>query len=340
MGYQAALMAPTEALAKQHYNNIKKAVKQHINQKLNIDVEYVSGTTKKKDKQRIYEKCQDTHGNTIVVGTHCVADIPFGNLRLAVIDEQQKFGVQTRGKLSACKCNPLTIFLTATPIPRTMGHILCGDIPTTHIDTRIGATKPTSIVVDERKNSSYQRSKIQKYITKHIIDNKKQAFVVVSAVEDSLQDLSIMSTKSVVQFLCNFIHTNYIGVLHGNLTKQQQEEEITRFRNKDTKILVCTSIVEVGIHIPDATLVVIWNAERFGASQLHQIRGRVGREPTNPGTCLFVIGKNTQNKQAIQRVFNTAKSKQGMIVALHDAVKRGPGCTHTHGNIQKGYNIW
>ena len=311
--YQAVMMAPTEILAKQHYELALKIFK---NTKINI--QFLTGKTKTKDKKSIKENLEN--GNIdFLIGTHSLfqKDILFKNLGLAVIDEQHKFGVEQRIKLSnkgGKNCDIL--LMSATPIPRTLIMTIYGDMDVSRL-----IEKPKN-----RKNIitlSKPEEKVEEVIKfiKSQIEIKNQIFWVCPLIEESKKLDYSAAVKKYNTLLKKF--KNRVGLVHGNLSKEEKNEVLNKFLTKKIDILVSTTVIEVGIDFPEANVIVIENSNKFGLSQLHQLRGRVGRGRVQ-GTCILLYKKNL-SENAKKRIKILKSTNDGFVIAEKDMRLRGFG---------------
>ncbi len=266
-GFQAAMMAPTEILATQHYESFKKLFRE-----CNINIELLTGSTTAKEKKRIKSQLIDGEID-FVVGTHALIqnDIEFKNLALVVTDEQHRFGVEQRAHLATKGHNTHLMVMSATPIPRTLALIIYGDLDISILnELPPGRQKIRTDVVD----STYHE-RIYNFIKKEV-DAGHQAYIVCSLVEEGENDL--IPAKEYAEMLQTTAFKDYkIGLLNGRMKPKQKDEVMRAFSEKEVDILVSTTVIEVGVDVPNATIIMIENAERFGLSQLHQLRGRVGR---------------------------------------------------------------
>ncbi len=311
--YQCALMAPTEILAKQHFNLAKKIFK-HLDYK----IDFLSGKTEIKKRKDILHSIQVGKTN-LIVGTHSLFQkkIIFENLGLVIIDEQHKFGVKQRSDLArkgGTNCDVL--LMSATPIPRTMMMSLYGDMDISKItDKPLGRKKIITLSKPESK-----MNELWPYIKK-MIENDNQIFWVCPLIEESsLLDYSSVKKKFEI---INKKFPNTVGLIHGALRKEEKEKILKKFLNKELLILVSTTVIEVGIDFPNANLIIIENANKFGLAQLHQLRGRVGRG-LKQGTCLLLF-KNQLSKNAIKRIKILKTSDDGFFIAEEDLKLRGFG---------------
>ena len=312
-GYQGALLVPTLVLATQHYESIKEMFK-----KYNVNACLITGNTTAKEKKRILAEVKNGDVD-ILIGTHALIedDVEFKNLGLVVTDEQHRFGVRQRQKAADKGYNPHTLVMSATPIPRTLAIILYGDLDISVVDQMpVGRLPIKNAVVD----TSY-REKAYKFI-KNQIDMGRQAYVICPMVEEN-EDLDIENVTDYGAKLKQIYGAEVcVEVLHGKMKGKKKDEIMERFTKGDIQILVSTTVVEVGINVPNATVMMIENAERFGLAQLHQLRGRVGRG-NEQSYSIFVIGNNSE--QARERLDILSKSNDGFEIAAKDLELRGPG---------------
>ncbi|MGL4502732.1 MAG: ATP-dependent DNA helicase RecG, partial [Planktothrix sp.] len=267
-GYQAALMAPTEVLAEQHYRKLVEWFNL-----MHLPVELLTGSTKVAKRRQIHAHLE-TGELPVLVGTHALIQdkVNFHRLGLVVIDEQHRFGVQQRARLQQKGESPHVLTMTATPIPRTLALTLHGDLDVSQIDELPPGRQPiqTTILTGKQRRDAYDL--IQREVAKG-----RQVYVVLPLIEES-EKLDVKSAVEEHQKLQSKIFPEFkIGLLHGRMSSAEKDQAITLFRDKETQILVSTTVVEVGVDVPNATVMLIENAERFGLSQVHQLRGRVGR---------------------------------------------------------------
>ena len=310
-GYQAAIMAPTEILAQQHYNNLVNWLTP-----LGLKVELLIGSIGK--KQRTISETNIRNGQAhIAVGTHALIQdsVDFANLGAVVIDEQHRFGVKQRLALRKKSQNPQILTMTATPIPRTLAITMNGDLDLTIIDVLPKGRKP---IITEMVNS---RRQIASLIRKEV-DAGRQAYIVYPLIEES-ETLSAKAATIEKEKWQNEIFPEYkIGLLHGKLKNDEKDDVMEKFKNKEYDILVSTTVVEVGVDVPNATVIVIENAERFGLSQLHQLRGRVGRSDLQ-SYCL--LSSSTKSQETRARLNIMTETNDGFVIAEQDLQIRGPG---------------
>lgn len=313
-GYQACILAPTEILAEQHYATIKRMLGE-----LPVRVELLTGSTKQKERTPLFESLE-SGGVDILVGTHAVLEdnVLFYNLGLVVIDEQHRFGVAQRAKMWAKNSIPPHILvMTATPIPRTLAMTLYGDLDVSVIDELPPGRKPisTSHIFRNRADSMYS------FIHKQLQEGR-QAYVVYPLIKEN-EKLDLKSLEDGYTHLCNVFCDYSLGKLHGKMKPKEKDEEMRRFASGETRILVSTTVIEVGVDVPNASVMVIENAERFGLSQLHQLRGRVGRGASQ-SYCILVTDYKLSEETRKRMEIMTA-SNDGFEIAEADLKLRGPG---------------
>ena len=310
-GYQSAIMAPTEILAQQHYNNMSKWLAP-----LGIRLELFLGSIGK--KQRKIAETNLRNGQVdIAIGTHALIqeNIEFANLGAVVIDEQHRIGVKQRLALRKKSQNPQILTMTATPIPRTLAITLNGDLDLTIIDELPKGRKPiiTSITTSKKQITDLIRREVnegrQAYIVYPLIDESETL-----SAKAATQEKEIWETEVFPEFK--------IGLLHGKLKNSEKDEVMEKFKNKEFDILVSTTVVEVGVDVPNATVIVIESAERFGLSQLHQLRGRVGR---NDLQSYCILSSNTKSQDTRARLEIMTQTNDGFVIAEKDLQIRGPG---------------
>ncbi len=312
-GYQAAIMAPTDVLASQHFESFKK-----IFDKLNIKCVFLSGNQKAKEKRENYALIQSGEAK-IIIGTHAIIQdkVIFKNLGTVIIDEQHRFGVKQREILSKKGQNPHTLVMTATPIPRTLALILYSDLDISIIDKLPpGRQKIDTIYV----NSTYY-PRIYNFIKKNA-DEKKQSYIICPMIEEN-EKTELKAVLSYTEKLKNEIFTNYsVECIHGKMKNTEKQNIMDKFYKGEIDILISTTVIEVGINVSNATIMIIENAERFGISQLHQLRGRVGRGSEKSYCVLVSDSKNNQSKQRLQTM---VKYSDGFILSEKDLELRGTG---------------
>ncbi len=311
-GFQSALMAPTEILARQHYETLCNLTKG-----TGINVELLTGSLTPKQKKLVKERLKDGTSH-LAVGTHALLtdDTEFQNLALIVTDEQHRFGVRQRGALTSKGNNPHTLVMSATPIPRTLSLIIYGDLDVSIIDELPkGRQKISTYAVD----TAYHK-RLYAFIKKHL-DSGLQAYIVCPAVEEGEGD--VMSATDYAEELQKKEFADYkVGLLHGKMKSKDKEAVMTSFASGETQLLVSTTVIEVGVDVPNAAVMIIENADRFGLSQLHQLRGRVGRGSAK-SYCVLVSDNMSESTRA--RLDIMCKTNDGFAIADKDLELRGPG---------------
>ena len=308
-GYQSALMAPTEILAEQHYKSLKK-----ILDKFNINVALLTGSMKKSEKDAVIENLVNGNIN-LVIGTHALISegVNFKNLGLVVTDEQHRFGVGQRNTLRDKGLTPDVLYLSATPIPRTYALTIYGDLDISIIKTKPNGRKEIITKVETEKN-------IKNVLYKMLEELKSghQIYVVSPLIENNEEsDLkSVLALKEKLDIA--FQNKVSIGVLHGKLKQKEKDEIMSNFKNGTIKILISTTVIEVGIDVPNSTMMVIYNAERFGLATLHQLRGRVGRNDLQ-SYCYLVSNKEIERLKVLE------ESNDGFYISEKDFQMRGSG---------------
>lgn len=313
-GYQGAYMAPTEILAKQHMESFK-----NFFEGTGIRVEVLTGSSTKKEAREILEDLASGQVD-ILIGTHALIEdrVEFASLGLVITDEQHRFGVNQRGRLTSKSENPDVLVMTATPIPRTLALILYGDLDISIIDELPPGRKPIeTLAIEKSKRESYYMSKVRSEIEKG-----RQVYVVCPLVEES-ETLDLKSASEVYDELrYDFFKDLRVGLLHGKMKASEKNQVMEAFKNHELDILVSTTVIEVGVNVPNASLMIIENAERFGLAQLHQLRGRVGRG-SEKSYCTLIYGSKTEicrHRMAIMEETN-----DGFKISEKDLELRGPG---------------
>lgn len=313
-GYQGAYMAPTEILAKQHFESFSDFFKN-----TDIKVEVLTGSSSKKESNRILEELKDGQID-IIIGTHALLEdkIEFEKLGLVITDEQHRFGVRQRSKLSSKSSNPDVMVMTATPIPRTLALILYGDLDISIIDELPPGRKAVeTIAIEKNKRERFYLSNLRSEIEKG-----RQAYVVCPLVEESEQ-LDLKSATEVYEELQNYFFKDLrVGLLHGRMKSKEKDKVMEDFKSHKLDILVATTVIEVGVNVPNASYMIIENAERFGLSQLHQLRGRVGRGSDKSYCTLIYDSKSDVCKK---RMNIMEESNDGFKISEKDLEIRGPG---------------
>ena len=312
-GYQSAMMAPTEILAFQHYDSFSK-----LFENTDINIALLTGSTKPKEKKEIKAALADGSID-LVIGTHALIqdDVEFRDLALVVTDEQHRFGVEQRASLAKKSANPHLLVMSATPIPRTLGLIIYGDLDISVIDELPAGRK--AIRTDVVDSSYHER--IYNFIKKKV-DGGEQAYIVCSLVDEGEND-DLLSANEYAEKLSNTAFKGYnLGLIHGKLKAKEKDNVMNAFSRGDVQILVATTVIEVGVDVPNATIMLIENADRFGLSQLHQLRGRVGRG-SEKSYCILVSDNSSQTSQ--DRLAVMKETSDGFKIADYDLKARGPG---------------
>ena len=312
-GNQGAFMVPTEVLAEQHYQNLLNNLNSMF-----VNVELLTGNTSQKKRKEIFRNLANGQIN-ILVGTHALFEekVIFNSLGIVIIDEQHRFGVSQRNRLLKKGENAHLLSMTATPIPRTLALSIYGDLDVSQITELPPGRKPikTNIVSEKKLKDLYV--KVESEIIKG-----KQVYVVLPLIEES-EKLNLNSANKVFEYLSKEVFQKYnIGLLHGKLNSSEKNQIIELFLKNKINILVSTTVIEVGIDVPNASIMIIYNSERFGLSQLHQLRGRVGRD-SYESHCYLVTNEN--NIITNKRLEVLKKSNDGFLIAEKDLELRGPG---------------
>lgn len=313
-GYQACILAPTEILAEQHFATIRRMLGS-----LPVRVELLTGSTKQKERTPLFQALEAGEVD-ILVGTHAVLEdnVLFYNLGLVVIDEQHRFGVVQRAKMwTKNSIPPHILVMTATPIPRTLAMTLYGDLDVSVIDELPPGRKPitTTHIFRNRADSMYS------FIHKQLQEGR-QVYVVYPLISES-EKLDLKNLEDGYRQLCNIFCDYRLSKLHGKMKPKEKDEEMRRFASGETQILVSTTVIEVGVDVPNASVMVIENAERFGLSQLHQLRGRVGRGASQSYCILVTDYKLSEDTRKRMEIMTT--SNDGFEIAEADLKLRGPG---------------
>ena len=312
-GFQAAIMAPTEILAEQHYKNLCESLKN-----TDINCVLITGSLKNSEKQKAKELLVSGKAQ-LAVGTHALisGDVEFNNLALVITDEQHRFGVMQRGNLAAKGEHPHTLVMSATPIPRTLGLIIYGDLDISIIDEYPrGRQKIENYCVE-----SALRQRVFGYIKKHL-DEGRQGYIVCPMVEEN-EEINLKSAEEYYAEIKDGGFKDYrVGLLHGKMKPKDKEAVMRAFKDGEIQLLVCTTVIEVGIDVPNAAIMVIENAERFGLSQLHQLRGRIGRG-SYKSTCIFI--SDYKKGVTADRLNVIKENTDGFKIADEDLRLRGPG---------------
>ena len=312
-GYQGALMAPTEILAAQHYEGITE-----VCGNLGITIELLTGSTTKKEKERIYEGLADGSIH-MIIGTHALIQegVNFHNLGLVIIDEQHRFGVEQRARLQQKGTYPHVLIMTATPIPRTMTLSVYGDLAVSLIKEMPPGRKPVKTYVVD---SSY-KDRLRAFFGKEMAEGR-QVYVVCPLVEES-EKLDLQAAEELYLELKEYFYKAYeVGLVHGRMKPSEKDEVMNAFHRGEISLLVSTTVIEVGVNVPNATIMCIEGAERFGLSQLHQLRGRVGRG-SHQSYCILV--SDSKNDVSQERLKLMEQTQDGFELAEQDLLLRGSG---------------
>ncbi len=312
-GFQSALMAPTEILAKQHYSSISKMMNG-----TGVSVMLLTGSTPQSERKMILELLKLGEID-VLIGTHALIQkgVEYKNLGLVVTDEQHRFGVKQRSDLGEKGENPHTFVMSATPIPRTLALVVYGDLDISVLDEMPVGRKPieTYSVKTELRKRAYT------YVKKHL-DKGLQGYIVCPMVDEN-DDFDLVSAKKFYEKLQKGFFKDYkLGLLHGKMKPAEKEDVMARFLSGDIQLLVATTVIEVGVDVPNANIMVVENAERFGLSQLHQLRGRVGRGGEQ-ATCILI--SDAENEDAVKRLKVMSETTDGFKIADEDLRLRGPG---------------
>lgn len=313
-GYQGAIMVPTEILAEQHYRNISTFA-----EKLKLVSCLMTSRLRKKEREQYLSNIREGHIH-IVIGTHALIqkDVEFHKLGLVVIDEQHKFGVMQRATLKEKGYNPDVLIMTATPIPRTLSLTIYGDLDVSIIDELPPGRTPVTTLL------FYDRDRDRAYdLIRREVEQERQAYVIYPLVEES-EALDLKAATEMAEHLSTKIFPQFrVGLVHGRMSGEEKEQIMTGFKNQQIQILVSTTVLEVGIDVPNASVMLIEHAERFGLSQLHQLRGRVGRG-SYKSYCLL-LAHQPVGEEARMRLNAMIETTDGFIIAERDLEIRGPG---------------
>lgn len=314
-GYQGALMAPTEVLAKQHFESICEMLEEH---QIPVCVELLTGSMTAKEKRMAYERIASGEAQ-IIVGTHALIQekVKYHSLALVVTDEQHRFGVKQREKLAEKGNTPHILVMSATPIPRTLAIILYGDLDISVIDELPANRLPIkNCVVD----TNYRKTAYQ-FMKKQVLEGR-QCYVICPMIEEN-ENLEAENVIDYAKTLQEEMGDNIqVAYLHGKMKQSEKDVIMEQFGKREIQILVSTTVIEVGINVPNATVMMVENAERFGLAQLHQLRGRVGRGKYQ-SYCIFMSA--SKSKETKERLSILNKSNDGFFIASEDLKLRGPG---------------
>lgn len=313
-GYQGALMAPTEILAEQHYISLNEILKP-----FGINVELLVGSLTKKQKENVLKKVKNNEID-ILIGTHALIEdkVEFDKLGIVITDEQHRFGVRQRGKLSEKGSNPDVLVMTATPIPRTLALILYGDLDISIIDELPPGRQPIDTIAINKD----KRDRAYNNLVRTEVEKGRQVYIVCPLVEESESIEAKAAVELVEELKQEYFSDLKVGLLHGKMKANEKDNIMKSFKNKELDILVSTTVIEVGVNVPNATLMIIENAERFGLAQLHQLRGRVGRGKYKSYCILIYASKSEVCKQ---RMAIMEETNDGFKISEKDLEIRGPG---------------
>lgn len=312
-GLQSALMVPTEVLAEQHFKNFENTLSA-----AGISCVLLTGSMTPRQKQKVYEQIENGTAD-IVIGTHAVLspNVNFKNLGLVIADEQHRFGVAQRYMLNSKGNFPHSLIMSATPIPRTLSLIIYGDLDISIVNEYPkGRQKIETYFV-----SSDYHERVYNYIKKHL-DEGRQGYIICPLVEEN-ESLDIFSAEQVYEKLKDTTFKDYsVGLLHGKMSAKQKNDVMHRFDSGEIQLLISTTVIEVGVDVPNSAIMVIENAERFGISQLHQLRGRIGRGQYK-STCILI--SDTSADTSVRRLKTLCANSDGFKIADEDLKMRGPG---------------
>ncbi len=312
---QSVMMAPTEVLAQQHYKTFTSLIE---SQDLNLSVCLLTGSMKASEKKEVYEKIR-THACDLIIGTHALIQekVVYDKLALVITDEQHRFGVNQRKALKEKGDMPHVLVMSATPIPRTLGMILYGDMDISVMDEKPKNRLP---IKNALVGIDY-REKAWKFIQNQVLTGR-QAYVICPMVEESEASEGENVTDYARMLDDRYPESIHVGVLHGRMKNEEKEAVMQAFSDNQIQVLVSTTVVEVGVDVPNATVMMIENAERFGLAQLHQLRGRIGRG-AEQSYCIFI--DTTMSEESQQRLKVVTNSNDGFFIASEDLRLRGPG---------------
>ena len=312
--YQVAIMAPTEILAEQHFLTLHQMA-----EKIGIKIAYLFSSMKKSSRDEVCNNIKNGKIN-LIIGTNAIIQegVEFAKLGLGIIDEQHRFGVIQRATLKRKGESPDILVMTATPIPRTLAMTVYGDLDISIIDEMPPGRKPIKTKVFHEK----ERQRVYDLISKEV-EGGNQAYIVYPLIEES-EKLDLLNATKMYEHIQKEIFPQYrVALLHGRMKSDEKEEVMQRFKTGEVQILVATTVIEVGIDVPQATLMVVEHAERFGLSQLHQLRGRVGRGE-KPSYCIL-LAQYKKSDDARRRLKIMEETNDGFKIAEEDLNIRGPG---------------
>ena len=312
--YQAAIMAPTEILAAQHYETIS-----HLVEPLGIKCALLTGSTRKKDREAIHSSLLDG-SLQIIIGTHALLEdvVQFRNLGLVIIDEQHRFGVAQRARLWSKNVNPPHVLvMTATPIPRTLAMTVYGDLDVSVIDELPPGRKPVTTLLRTEES----RLQMYRFLGSQLAEGR-QVYVVHPLIQEN-EKLDLHDLEQGYRTICETFPSYRVCYVHGKMKPAEKDHQMQLFVSNQAQIMVATTVIEVGVNVPNASVMVIENAERFGLSQLHQLRGRVGRGAAK--SYCILMSKHQLAKETKHRLHVMTETNDGFIVAEEDMKLRGPG---------------
>lgn len=312
-GLQSTFMAPTELLAEQHYRSLKE-----LFEPMSIKIELLTSSTKTKERNELLERLKKGEID-ILVGTHALIqpDVVFHQLELVIIDEQHRFGVNQRKTLREKGIEPDVLFMTATPIPRTLSMTAYGEMDVTTIDEMPQGRKPVKTYWMRKKQLPLLMGEVRKELAR-----KSQVYVIGPLIEES-EEMDLENATQLAQIYTKEFAPDYrVALLHGRMTAQEKDEIMSQFKKHKIDILVSTTVIEVGIDVANATMMIIHDADRFGLAQLHQLRGRVGRG-SKQSFCLLVADPKGEN--GVKRMEIMTSSTDGFVISQKDLEMRGPG---------------
>jgi ATP-dependent DNA helicase RecG len=325
-GCQACLMAPTEILATQHYETISQLVGQ-----IGVNVKLLTGSTPKREREVIHDQLLDGSLH-ILIGTHAVIEdaVQFANLGYVVIDEQHRFGVAQRARLwRKAAIAPHVLVMTATPIPRTLAMTVYGDLDVSIIDELPPGRKPVQTLL----RYDNQRQQIYNALHRQLLEGR-QAYIVYPLIEEN-EKVDMRSLEEGYEFISHLFKDFKVAYVHGRMKPAEKDAQMQKFASGQAHIMVATTVIEVGVNVPNASVMIIENAERFGLSQLHQLRGRVGRG-ADQSYCIL-MSKPSISRDTRQRLEIMTSTTDGFVVAEADLKLRGPG--DLEGTMQSGLPI-
>jgi len=313
-GFQACIMAPTEILATQHFNSLKEFLGD-----LGVQVALLTGSTRPKDRVILHEKLRSGELN-ILIGTHAVIEdtVQFANLGLVVIDEQHRFGVEQRSKLwKKSTLLPHILVMTATPIPRTLAMTIYGDLSISIIDELPPGRKP----IQTYHYYESKRQSLNGFIAKQV-EAGRQVYIVYPLIQES-EKSDLQNLETGYEYICETFPRYSVSKVHGKLKAKEKDFQMQKFVRGETQIMVATTVIEVGVNVPNASVMVIESAQRFGLSQLHQLRGRVGRG-AEQSFCILLTGFKLATETR-KRMEIMVRTNDGFEISEADLKLRGPG---------------